>query len=134
MLDELVQRTTDEFGIRLRNCDPVRHEVPKLIGIRHCIHHRGLVGVNIVETELSTKPAVCMYLESLRKHGNWGGNQPGFQTFFHGSKRDVLALRPVIENSESKCDTIVTELIERLEEKYGENELRKRTANVELYL
>lgn len=134
MLGELVQRTSNEFDIRLRDCDPVRHEVPKLIGIRHCIHHRGLVGVNIVETELTTKPAICMYIESLRRHGDWGDSNPNFQTFFHGAKRDVLALRPIIENSERKCEVIITEVVERLEERYGEEELLKETTNLQLYL
>lgn len=134
MLGELVQRTNDEFGIRLRNCDPVRHEVPKLIGIRHCIHHRGLVGLNIVETESMVKPAVCMYAESLRKHGDWGGSNPNFQMFFHGLERDALALRPIIENSESRCDAIIAEVVNRLEDQFGEAELLNGVTELQLYL
>lgn len=132
MLDQMVRRTNDEFGIRLRSRDPVRHEVPRLIGIRHCIHHRGLVGANIVEAPAVPDPAVCMHVESLRRHGDWGGNNPDFRTFFHDEEQ-LLVLRPVVENSERKCDAVVTEVIDRLEERYGEDELLKAISSVELY-
>ena len=89
--------------------------------------------MNIVETELATKPAICMYLESLRRHGDWSGSNADFQTFFHGSKRDALALRPIIENSERKCDMFITEVVERLEDRYGEEKLLKGTTNFQLY-
>lgn len=133
MLGELVQRTSDEFDVRLRDCDPVRHEVPKLIGIRHCIHHRGLVGLNIVETELTRKPAICMYAESLRKHGDWGGNNPSFEMFFHGLENDALALRPIVENSKRRCNVIISEVIEKLETRFGEARLRKSATDLQLY-
>lgn len=133
MLGELVQRTSDEFGFRLRNCAPVRHEVPKLIGIRHCIHHQGLVGVNVGELPSPPTPAICMHLESLRKHGNWDGNNPTFRTFFRDEDEELLVLRPLVENSERKCDRIVAEVIERLEEEYGADELLRETADVGLY-
>jgi len=123
MLDELVQRTTDEFGIRLRDCDPVRHEVPKLIGIRHCIPHRGLVGLNILSPSDEPRPAVGMPLDSLRRHGTWGGNYPDFQTFFHGVSGDALVLRPIVAQSGQKFDSIVAEVVSELEETYGEEEL-----------
>lgn len=133
MLDEMVGQVNDEFDFRLRDCDPVRHEVPKLIGVRHCIHHRGLVGVNVGKMPSSPTPTICMHIESLRRHGDWGGNNPDFRTFFHDEDEGLLVLRPLIENSEQKYDAVIAEVIGRLEEQYGEDELLLATANVGLY-
>lgn len=131
MLDQMVRRTSDEFGIRLRDRDPVRHEVPKLIGVRHCIHHRGLVGVNIAKPPTTPGLTICMHVESLRRHGNWGGNNPDFRTFFY-DEDELLVLRPIIETSERKCDAIVTGVIDRMEEQFGEDELLMAATNVDL--
>lgn len=133
MLDQLVQRTSDEFGVRLRNSDPVRHEVPRLIGIRHCIHHRGLVGANVVTPRDAPTPAVGMPLSSLRRHGKWGGNNPKFRTFFHDVSGDALVLRPIVERSGRKCDAIVEEVVRVLEDRYGEEELLKVVASAGPY-
>lgn len=133
MLGEMVRRTNDEFGTRLRDHAPVRHEVPELVGLRHCIHHRGLVGANIVETAQHPHPAVCIPIRSVERHGDWGGDKPDFQTFFHGVSGDALVLRPLIERSESACDGIVAEIIAELEELYGEDELLKTAASSQLY-
>ncbi|WP_115863172.1 hypothetical protein [Halorussus litoreus] len=133
MLGELVQRTSDEFDIRIRDCDPVRHEVPKLIGVRHCIHHRGLIGVNVVSPRNKANPAVGMPLSSLRRHGKWGGNNPKFQTFFYDVSGDALVLRPIVESSGQKCNAIIEEMIGLLETTYGKNQLLKTVTSARPY-
>lgn len=133
MLGEMVERTNDEFGTSLESHAPIRHEVPKLIGIRHCVHHNGLIGLNVAEVDGIPDPVVVVPVDSIEAHGSWGDGNPSFETFFHGVSGDVLALAPVIQNSGGPIDGIVTELETQLEDEFGEEELKRAATNVQLY-
>lgn len=131
MLGEMIDRTHDEFGTRLRNHTEVRHELPKLVGIRHAIHHNGLVGLNIVQ--LRSEPYVVVPTTSVEKHGNWGedGN-PSFQTFFH-SAGDLITIGPLATNSKKTVRSLVKDIIGAVEEQFDPERLRQRVSEVEIY-
>ena len=133
MLGEMVERTHDEFGTHLQRPAPIEHEVPKLAGLRHAIHHNGLIGINIAEVDGLPDPVVVVPVESVRAHGSWGDGNPDFATFFHGVSGDVFALEPIVENSSVPADGIISELVAQLEEMFGEEALKKAATNVQLY-
>ncbi|QGA81372.1 hypothetical protein [Halomicrobium sp. LC1Hm] len=133
MLGEMVDRTHDEFGTRLEQHAPIEHEMPKLVGLRHAVHHNGLVGVNIAEVDSFPDPVVVVPVTSIERHGSWGDGNPAFSTFFHDVSGDAFALAPVVENSAEPVEGIVDELERQLTEQFGDDELRRAATNVQLY-
>jgi len=133
MLGEIVARTHTEFGTRLEGYSEVKHEVPKLMGIRHCIHHNGLIGANIATVPSFPDPILVMPLSSIRRHGSWGNGKPAFQTFFHGVSGDAVVVLSVLKNSAEPVEGIVADLISELEEMYDDEQLAKAATNIQLY-
>lgn len=133
MLGELVERTNDEFDTTLQVHAPVKHETPKLIGIRHCIHHNGLIGINIGEPESLVDPIVLVPVQSIKRHGSWGDGNPKFETFFHDVTGAAFALEPVLQNSEEPIDGIIQEIVGQIEAEYGEEALMRAATSVQLY-
>ncbi|MEZ3115798.1 hypothetical protein RYH80_07695 [Halobaculum sp. MBLA0147] len=132
MLGEVLATIRDQCGVRLSEARPIRHAVPRLIGLRHCIHHNGLVGAQVASAEGLPHPVVGIPLESVERHGSWGGGNPSFETFFH-SADDLLVVRPIVENSETRYLAPVEETVAGVEERYGEDELQRVASNVEIY-
>lgn len=133
MLGEVCERTREEFGVQLERYSPIRHEIPELIGIRHAIHHNGLIGLNIAEVPNYPDPLAVMPLESIRKHGSWGAGKPNFQTFFHGVSGDAVVFGPLVETSYESSDGIIEAHTDGLEDEFGKDALSKEAASVQLY-
>lgn len=133
MLDELVEKTRTRLDTNFDQVDPVRHTVPKLVGIRHCIHHNGLVGLQVANAESLTRPVVGMPVDSVREHGNWGGNNPSFETFFHSVSGDFVVVGPLLNNSTSRYEPVISSVKRQIETEFGSETMEQATANVGLY-
>lgn len=132
MLNEILDRTNDEFSVSANSYAPPKHEFPELTGIRHCIHHRGLVGLNIAEYDDDF--FVAIPLESIRKHGSWGDGNSKFSTHFHSVTGNALIIKSLLKDAEGKYKNLIYEVIEQLEDEFGESELKKAASNVDIYL
>lgn len=131
MLGEMIDRTHDEFGTRLRNHAEIRHELPKLIGLRNAIHHNGLVGLNI--TQIGGTSHVIIPTVSIRRHGNWGAeNSPDFETFFH-SAGDAIVVASTVTNSKPVFEAIIRDMTSAITKQFDEETLRQRASNLDVY-
>lgn len=131
MLDALrnmTNRTEKEFDI---SGVMVEQSVPRLIGIRHCIHHRGLVGLNIAEFS-EEEPVVCFPVGSIRKHGNWSSENE-FQKYFHGNEGNVVAVNQVLEDSKEQYSNCISDIKGQLEEEYGKEKLKQKAEEAYMY-
>lgn len=133
MLGELCERTRAEFDVQPANYSPIRYEAAELVGIRHAIHHNGLIGLNIADVQTYPEPLTVMPLESIRIHGSWGGNHPKFQTFFHDVSGDAIVLSPLIEDSYETAEGLIEAYTDELQREFGEDELSKEAASIQIY-
>ncbi|MFB6177557.1 MAG: hypothetical protein ABEI99_10510 [Halobaculum sp.] len=128
MLGEMRRRTATEFG--LSPGEPMRHVFPELVGIRHAIHHNGLVGLNLTTT--LPDPHVVVLTKSVRRHGNWDDDTPDFETFFHDAD-DAMVVSALLEEARDRAPEVVSDTVERLQRLFGVAELREHARSVDLY-
>lgn len=125
MLSEIVSETLAEFGIELQENRPLEHEVPRLIGLRHCLHHNGLLGVQIAEAEGLSRPVLGVPVEAIRQRGEWGDGKPRFEKYFHAVDSDFLVIPSIVEGSRSKYVSVIDEVKESIRASYEDRELKR---------
>lgn len=135
-LQNVCERTIDEFGVNLIHSSPIQHETPELLGIRHAIHHRGLMGLNMSPGEGESGVQVLMPLESIRTHGSWGNGNSNFETHFHriiGEGGKVVLIEPILNQSQEKYENIIEEMVLALELEFTRQALREELSSSSLY-
>lgn len=135
-LQNVCDRTIDEFGVTLSHSSPIQHETPELLGIRHAIHHRGLMGLNITPGNGESGAKVLMPLDSIRVHGSWGDGNPSFETHFHrilDHNGKAVLIRPLLSESREKYENVIEEMVLALESEFGRKKLSEELASGGLY-
>jgi hypothetical protein len=135
-LQNVCDRTMDEFGVALSHSSPIQHETPELLGIRHAIHHRGLMGLNVTPGNGGAGPQVLMPLGSIRSHGSWGNGNSNFETHFHrilDKDGKVILIEPILNESREKYENVVEEMVLALESEFGRKKLKEELSSGGLY-
>lgn len=135
-LQNVCDRTIDEFGVTLSHSSHIQHETPELLGIRHAIHHRGLIGLNVSPGNGDAGPQVLMPLDSIRSHGSWGNGNSNFETHFHrilSEDGKVVLIAPILNESRQKHENVIEEVLLALESEFGRRELNKELSSGGLY-
>lgn len=133
MLGEIVSDISDNLGVQLRENDPVKHSVPRLIGLRHCLHHNGLLGIQVIEAEGLSRPVLGIPVRTVKQRGQWGDGKSTFEQHFHSVSSDFLVVKNIIQESRGEYTSIISELKSNIESNYEQEQLDEVSSGVSLH-
>jgi hypothetical protein len=131
-LDELV-RTTKFVS---RDSVTLLREIPQpLIAIRNCIHHNGPIGLNYD----GRNEDVLIELSLLKEQGDWHRpNVKSFDEYFpeysSSESHQFLNLAEEIVQSKKRYRTLISNSVEKIEERVGKEALREAADSVTIYV